>query len=97
MATTEYQIFCRYLNENINRTLTNQTKTEWVNSEDYETLRISYDANKAEYKTIKAGIIAGTLKENALPLIQFNIYNECRRYEKIQKQLIEEKVVIEYA
>ena len=97
MAATQYQIFCRYLNENINRALTNQTVTDWVNAEDYEVLELSYNTNKTVYETMKADIIAGTIKANALPLIQFNIYTQCKRYEKIQEQVVEGKAVIEYA
>lgn len=34
MAITQYQIFCRYLNEQANRILTNKTEIEWVSAEE---------------------------------------------------------------
>ena len=97
MAATQYQIFCRYLNENINRALTNQTATEWINAEEYETLKSSYTTNKTIYETMKTDIATGKIKANALPLIQFNIYTQCKRYEKIQEQIAEKKAVVEQA
>ena len=97
MATTQYQIFCRYLNENINRALTNQTKIDWVSAEEMEIVTEVYKTSKAQYDIIKAGIIAGTTKANELPSIQYAIYTQCKRYEDIQKQIIEGKAAIEYA
>ena len=38
MAATQYQIFCRYLNENVNRALTNQTVVEWISAEELNNL-----------------------------------------------------------
>lgn len=97
MATTQYQIFCRYLNENINRALTNQTKIDWVSAEEMETVKEAYTTNKAQYDTIKAGIAAGTIRENTLTTAQYGIYQPCKRYEEIQKQIVEKKAAIEYA
>ena len=97
MAATQYQIFCRYLNENINRALTNKTESEWISAEEYETLEKSYNTNKEAYTTLKAGVIAGTIKVNTLNIIQLNIYTQCKRYEAVIKQIEEGKAVIEYA
>ena len=36
---TRYQICCRYLNETVNRTLTNQTKSEWISASEFKTLK----------------------------------------------------------
>lgn len=38
MATTQYQIFCRYFNGDINKCVTNQTPVEWVSKVDYNAL-----------------------------------------------------------
>ena len=35
---TQYQIFCRYLNETVNRTLTNQTKSAWISASEFKAL-----------------------------------------------------------
>lgn len=96
MAATQYQIFCRYLNENINRALTNRTSIEWVDAKEYEAIKSTYTTNKSEYETMKTGVKAGTLKEKTLTLAQSNIYVPCKRYEYIQKQVSEGKAVIEY-
>ena len=97
MATTQYQIFCRYLNENINRSLTNQTPTEWVNAEEYEALELAYNTDKAAYEIIKADIVAGRTKVNTLTLLQFTLYTQCKRYEKIQELIAKKKAVVEHA
>jgi len=97
MATTQYEIFCRYLNENINRALTNRTESEWISAEEYEVLEASYKTNQEVYENLKADIIAGTIKINALSVVQLNIYTQCKRYEAVQKQIEEGKAVIEYA
>lgn len=97
MAATQYQIFCRYLNENINRALTNRTESEWISAEEYEVLEASYETNQEVYENIKADIISGTIKINTLNIVQLNIYTQCKRYEAVQKQIEEGKAVIEYA
>ena len=97
MAATQYQIFCRYLNENINRALTNRTESEWISAEEYEVLEASYETNQEVYENIKADVIAGTIKINTLNIVQLNIYTQCKRYETVQKQMEEGKAVIEYA
>ena len=33
MAATQYQLFVRYLNENIGKPLTNKTSVEWISAE----------------------------------------------------------------
>ena len=54
MAVTQYQIFCRYLNENVNRALTNQTTVEWVGAEELNDLNSFYGENKETYEEISA-------------------------------------------
>lgn len=51
MATTQYQIFCRYFNGTLNRTVTNQTPCRWVSKEEWNNLMLfcSDAANKSLY------------------------------------------------
>lgn len=42
MATTQYQIFVRYLNEDINKTLTNKTEIEWISAESIQMYKKAY-------------------------------------------------------
>lgn len=96
MASTQYQIFCRYLNENVNRSLTNKTPLEWISTEEYKNLTDFFTANQATYNTIKAEILAGTLKPDMLDVIQLNIYTTCKRYEEIEDKFAKDQIVIEY-
>lgn len=97
MASTQYQIFCRYLNENINRPLTNQTDITWISAERMELLQKIYNENKTEFEEIKADIIAGNVKETTLSVMQLNIYTQCLEYESVIKKIKEDHAVIEYA
>lgn len=45
MATTQYQVFCRYLNENVNHVLANKSEKEWISKEVYENMTIEEKAN----------------------------------------------------
>lgn len=54
MAITQYQIFCRYLNEQANRVLTNKTTVEWISAEDAK-------AKGLDEEAIKEAREAGTL------------------------------------
>lgn len=38
MASVQYQVFCRYLNNSVNRAITNKTKVEWHDAETYDAL-----------------------------------------------------------
>lgn len=54
MATTQYQIFCRYFNGDINRCVTSQTPVEWVSNTELSALKkYCYDTtvNPATGKT----------------------------------------------
>lgn len=46
MAATQYQVFCRYFNENNNSCLTNRTSIEWISANEYYT---SYTFYNSEY------------------------------------------------
>ena len=96
MASTQYQIFCRYLNENVNRSLTNRTPIEWISTEELKELTDFYEANKTRYLSIKADITAGTLKPNLLGVVDLNIYDTCKQYEEIQDKIAKNQIVTEY-
>lgn len=95
MAATQYQIFCRYLNENVNKALTNKTKTEWVNAEDYKKLSDFYNTNSEQYESIKQDILNGIIKPTHLNLIDLNIYNTCKQFESIQDKIRKQQISIE--
>lgn len=96
MAATQYQIFYRYLNENINRALTNQTDVDWISAEELTTLKEYHTANSTEYNRIKTQLLSGALKENQLSVVQIEIYTTCRRYEELDNNIKKKKVVTEY-
>lgn len=111
MAVTQYQIFCRYLNENVNRPLTNQTKIDWINAEEINELNKFYAENQAEYEEIiklllqpgyayEKGIpnvpIDGVLRLSQLSVQQLNIYTEGKRYDEIQDKLEKKKIAVEH-
>lgn len=96
MASTQYQIFCRYLNENVNRALTNKTIADWISAEEYKNLNDFYNENEDKYKVIKQDIIDGATKENYLDAVNMNIYTTCKKYEEIQDKIDKQKIVIEH-
>lgn len=96
MAVTQYQIFCRYLNENINRALTNKTKIEWVSAEELKDLNQFYAENKAEYEKIKTDIKTGVIKQNQLSIQELNIYVKGKRYDDVQDKIDKQQIAIEY-
>jgi len=95
MAVTQYQVFCRYLNETVNRALTNRTNIEWVGAEELSDLEAHYIEDKQEYLSLKAQITNGTLKVMQLSVPQLNIYNRGQRYEEIQSKIEKEQEAIE--
>lgn len=96
MAATQYQIFYRYLNESVNRTLTNRTDMNWVSAEELLELEAFFNENRAKYTQIKTQIANGTLKEKHLDVKELDIYKTCKRYEEVQDQLDKNKIVQEY-
>lgn len=96
MATTQYQVFCRYLNENSNRPLSNQTSVDWISAEDFNELEKFYNDNQAEYDNIVTQLMQSVIKENQLDVVQLNIYNTCKKYEETVKAKNEQKIVTEY-
>lgn len=95
MAVTQYQIFCRYLNETINHTLTNKTTVSWVSAEELNALTKFYEKNKTEYETIKQKLIAGDIKVSQMTVQQQNIYTKGQQYEQTQDAIDKGKMVVE--
>ena len=74
---TQYQIFCRYLNETVNRTLTNQTTSEWISASEFKTLKEYYKANKNAYDKLCDDLAHGTKRKSQLTVEEMNIYDFC--------------------
>lgn len=87
MASTQYQIFVRYLNESIGKPLTNRTSVEWISAEELVELKEFYKENSTKYTTIKDALMNGTMKEFTLTALELNIYQQCKRYLDIVQRL----------
>lgn len=87
MASTQYQIFVRYLNESIGKPLTNRTSVEWISAEELVELKEFYKENSTKYTTIKDALMNGTIKESTLTTLELNIYQQCKRYLDIVQRL----------
>ena len=74
MSITQYQIFVRYLNDKVNRILTNQTDIQWISAEEYISLEQFFYTKK--YNTTKR-------KYDMTPTENY------KEYEKIIKYLSE--------
>ena len=61
MAATQYQIFCRYLNENVNRVVSNTSAVEWVSAEEWYECKMAYN-------------ITNTSQTNALKTTQVSVH-----------------------
>lgn len=98
MATTQYQIFCRYLNETVNCTLTNKTDVEWIGAEELMDLNtfINDTEKKQRYDEIVQRIIDGTTKVNELNVQEYDIYSTGKRYDEVQSKIKSGKIAQEY-
>jgi hypothetical protein len=96
MAVTQYQIFCRYLNEAVNRPLTNATSVDWIGAEEWEEIQKNYNENQDEYNTIKERILSGEIKENQLSVQELLVYDNGKKYEDVQDKIEKHKIVLEY-
>lgn len=47
MAATQYQIFCKYFNENVNKIVSNESSKEWISAEEWYQCKIAYNATDA--------------------------------------------------
>lgn len=95
MAVTQYQIFCRYLNETVNRALTNQTPIAWVSADEMTELKEFYAEHQSEYEDLKAQILNGDIRVNQFSVQQLNIYTMGQRYDEVQDLIKKEKIAIE--
>ena len=69
---TQYQIFCRYLNETVNRTLTNQTKSEWISASEFKTLKEYYNINKDAYDKLCDDLRHGIKRKSQFTVEELN-------------------------
>jgi hypothetical protein len=96
MAVTQYQIFCRYLNEAVNRPLTNNQDIGWIGAEELSKLEESHRENQTEYNNIKNRILNGEIKENQLSLQELVIYENGKKYESIMDRVEKNQIVLEH-
>lgn len=96
MAVTQYQIFCRYLNEAVNRPLTNNQDIGWIGAEELSKLEEGFRENQAEYNSIKNRILNGEIKENQLSLQELVIYEDGKKYESIMDKVEKNQIVLEH-
>lgn len=90
MATTQYNIFIRYLNESVNKPLTNTTKTEWVSALDWADMQEFYANHKAEYDKINKDILNGSKKLSDLTSHEVLVYEKCAEYMRIKAKVIQD-------
>ena len=95
--TTQYQIFCRYLNETVNRTLTNQTKSEWISASEFKTLKEYYNINKDAYDKLCDDLRHGIKRKSQFTVEELNIYNSCLKYTTLLDAQLKNRLAVEYA
>ena len=111
MATTQYQIFCRYLNEVMNRALTNQKTVGWIGAEEYDDLVKNYakeetddegnvtlpkGAKRDKYESINATIRSGEKKVSQLEPEDQKIYEKGQKCDEVRKLIRKGQMVVEY-
>lgn len=94
---TQYQIFCRYLNETVNRTLTNQTTSEWISAAEFKSLKEYYTANKTEYVNLCNALKTGTKRKAQFTVEELNIYESCSKYDFLIDAQSKDRLAVEYA
>ena len=94
---TQYQIFCRYLNETVNRTLTNQTKSEWISASEFKTLKEYYNINKDAYDKLCDDLRHGIKRKSQFTIEELNIYNSCLKYTTLLDAQSKNRLAVEYA
>lgn len=94
---TQYQIFCRYLNETVNRTLTNQTTSEWISATEFRTLKEFYKTNQIIYDRLCSDLSSGTKRKNQFTVEELNIYETCSRYTTLLDAQSKDRLSVEYA
>ena len=94
---TQYQIFCRYLNETVNRTLTNQTKSEWISASEFKTLKEYYNINKDAYDKLCDDLRHGIKRKSQFTVEEMNIYDFCLKYTTLLDAQSKNRLAVEYA
>ena len=94
---TQYQIFCRYLNETVNRTLTNQITSEWISAAEFKTLKEYYKANKNIYDKLCDGLAHGTKRKSQFTVEEMNIYDSCLKYTTLLDAQLKNRLAVEFA
>ena len=94
---TQYQIFCRYLNETVNRTLTNQTKSEWISASEFKTLKEYYNINKDAYGKLCDDLRHGIKRKSQFTVEELNIYDSCLKYTTLLDAQSKNRLAVEYA
>ena len=94
---TQYQIFCRYLNETVNRTLTNQTKSEWISASEFKALKEYYNINKDAYDKLCDDLRHGIKRKSQFTVEELNIYNSCLKYTTLLDAQLKNRLAVEYA
>lgn len=83
MATTQYQIFCRYFNGELNRSVTNQTPCRWVSKQEWNNLMLfcSNATNRQMYQGLVDSLRGRDSAKKPVPVRwqkDFNVEeNEC--------------------
>ena len=52
MAATQYQIFCKYFNENVNKIVSNESPKEWISAEEWYQCKIAYNVTNASQANV---------------------------------------------
>ena len=94
---TQYQIFCRYLNETVNRTLTNQTTSEWISASEFKTLKEYYKANKNAYDKLCNDLTHGVRRKSQFTVEELNIYDSCSKYTTLLNAQSKNRLAVEFA
>lgn len=94
---TQYQIFCRYLNETVNRTLTNQITSEWISAAEFKSLKEYYKANKNTYDKLRDDLTHGTKRKSQFTVEEMDIYDSCLKYTTLLDAQSKNRLAVEFA
>ena len=94
---TQYQIFCRYLNETVNRTLTNQTTSEWISAAEFKSLKEYYKANKNTYDKLCNDLTHRVKRKSQFTVEELNIYDSCSKYITLLDAQSKNRLAVEFA
>ena len=101
MASTQYQIFCRYLNEDIGKIVSNTSTKEWVSAEEWYECKVAYNATSSSQvnaKTItndspNTGVPAGSTYRLLYDSLIANMNTSSGNRLRYKNLTIEEKLV----